>query len=217
VSAAVLPAPQLPEINLDPFKFCTVAQSKLQELLFINVGIVFEVFVLSVLFFAAKRPRHGRHPGIPSLFDAILRDATQYFILLTLCNITTDAFVIFAPESISGLPGLASTVLIPLMASRLMLSLKKAAAEPVRVCTVSSMGDPRLSAISRSVRFSSRVPGTVPGTPVSASFFDEGVELGYVSRVPRRDGHGSQVDIPPASCSASDDFLVARAFSERTL
>ena len=53
--------------------------------------------MFSSIFVAARNPRHGRYPGIPSLLDSILRDATQYFILLTLCNITTDAFLIFAP------------------------------------------------------------------------------------------------------------------------
>ena len=82
--------------------------------------------MFSSIFVAARNPRHGRYPGIPSLLDSILRDATQYFILMTLCNITTDAFLIFAPvggyntsecvvlisscahfqEAISGLPGL---------------------------------------------------------------------------------------------------------------
>lgn len=78
------------------------------------------------------------------------------------------------------------------MASRLMLSLKKAAAEPARLCVISSTADPVLSVMGGTVRFSSRpVPGEVPGTPVSASFFDEDVvELRYVNQTTPKDGYG---------------------------
>jgi len=215
VSAAVLPMQQLPDINLDPFKLCTTTWSKPQELLFVNVGIAFEVLVFSAIFVAARKPKHGRHPGIPSLLDAIWRDATQYFLLIALCELTSDLFIIFAPVSISVLPGMASTMLIPLMASRLMLSLKKAAVEPARMHTISITANPnpRLSVISMSMRFSSRVPGglpEVPGTPVSQRFFEEDVEdveLGSVPQTPRKDGYGYQVNDISA---ASDDFLVGK-------
>ena len=97
-------------------------------------------------------------------------------------------------------------MLIPLMASRLMLSLKKSAVESASMCTLSSMASPGSSAMSRAMRFSSRVPGgppEVPGTPASPGFFEEGVELGSVSRTFRRDSYGHHVVISPAPRSFS--------------
>ena len=96
-------------------------------------------------------------------------------------------------------------MLVPLMASRLMLSLKKAAAEPARMHTISikTNPNPRLPVISRGMRFSSRVPGglpEVPGTSVSQRFLEEDVELGPVPQTPRKGGYSYQVnDISAAS------------------
>ncbi|KAF9787198.1 hypothetical protein BJ322DRAFT_707199 [Thelephora terrestris] len=219
VTSALAPLEQLPNINLDPFKVCTTAWNQLQELFFLNVGIAFEVVAFTAIFFTARKPRHGRYPGIPSLLDAIWRDATEYFLLITLCDVLSDAFIIFAPRSISGLPGLASTMLVPLMASRLMLSLKKAALEPARMGAASIMDNPGLSVMTRSIQFSSRVPRgfpDIPGTPAGTRVYEGDVlELSAVSRTPRKDGPGYQVDIPPVSRSSSDDLLVARGLSER--
>lgn len=93
-------------------------------------------------------------------------------------------------------------MLIPLMASRLMLSLKKAAAEPARVITLSKTSNPGSSVTNRTMRFSSRVPGglpEVPGVPVPPAFFEEGVELGSISRMSRKDGYDYQASIPGVS------------------
>ncbi|KAF9787197.1 hypothetical protein BJ322DRAFT_707057 [Thelephora terrestris] len=219
VKSALTPSQPLPDINLDPFKVCTTAWNQLQEMLFLNVGIAFEVVAFAAIFLKARKPRHGRYPGIPSLLDAIWRDATEYFLLITLCDILSDAFIIFAPLSIAGLPGLANTMLVPLMASRLMLSLKKAAVEPARMGTASITDNPgRLSVMTRSIQFSSRVPRgfpEVPGAPVSPRLHEGDVlELGSVSRTPWKDCSGYQVDIPPVSRSSRDDLLVARGLPE---
>jgi hypothetical protein len=61
-----------------------------------------EVVAFAAIFFTARKPRHGRYPGIPSLLDAIWRDATEYFLLITLCDVLSDAFIIFAP--VGGIP-----------------------------------------------------------------------------------------------------------------
>jgi hypothetical protein len=95
-------------------------------------------------------------------------------------------------------------MLIPIMASRLMLSLRKAAAEPATTCTITSTVEPGLSVISRTVRYPSRAPGGVSGDLLSASFFDEVVELGCVTRTAPKDDYGFQADTPPASRLPSD-------------
>jgi hypothetical protein len=81
----------------------------------------------------------------------------------------------------------ANTVLIPLMASRLMLSLKKASMESVRAWSLSTMSSGRqaLSA-DRTIRFASQVPGgshNVVATSASTNFVEEGVELESVPQL----------------------------------
>ena len=41
----------------------------------------------------------GRYPGIPSILDAILRDATGYFILMFLCQLLYEIFTFFTQAS----------------------------------------------------------------------------------------------------------------------
>jgi hypothetical protein len=38
-----------------------------------------------------------RYPGIPSLLDTILRDATSYFIVIFACQVCLLFFLILAP------------------------------------------------------------------------------------------------------------------------
>jgi hypothetical protein len=104
-------------------------------------------------------------------------------------------------------------MLVPLMASRLMLSLKKAALEPARMGAASIMDNPGLSVMTRSIQFSSRVPRGFPditGTPVGTRAYEGDVlELSAVSRTPRKDGPSYQADIPPVSRSSSDGMASA--------
>ena len=128
VDSRPLPAQQLPAIDLDPFKFCVSQSWKFGELVFINIAVAFgasltsdvvsprvclrasrsvfltpwtpvDVLAFLSILIATKKPRHPRYPGIPSLLDAILRDATIYFILIVLCQVLFDVFVAFAPVS----------------------------------------------------------------------------------------------------------------------
>jgi len=43
-----------------------------------------DVFAFSIILFTARRSARNRFPGIPSLLDIILRDATRYFMLIFL-------------------------------------------------------------------------------------------------------------------------------------
>ena len=112
------PVQQLPDINLDPFKFCVSQVSKLHELIFVNMGVAFgasspshlrffddphgvatfrpivDVLAFLIIFFAARKPRYS---DMPSILDAILRDATLYFVVIFSGQILLDAFILFAP------------------------------------------------------------------------------------------------------------------------
>jgi len=58
-----------------------------------------DVLAFLIILIAAKKPRYPRYPGIPNLLDAILRDATIYFVLMFLCQVLFDVFVAFVSVS----------------------------------------------------------------------------------------------------------------------
>ena len=59
--------------------------------------VIVEVLAFSIILVVARKPRQGRHPDIPSLLDAIPRDATHYFLLMFFCIISSDLFLMLAP------------------------------------------------------------------------------------------------------------------------
>jgi len=79
-----------------------------------------------------------RFQGVTNLLDIILRDATVYFVLMFTCQVCFLISLFFAPR-VKFTPGVANTILTPIMATRLMLSLKKASAEPTELWSLQVM------------------------------------------------------------------------------
>lgn len=57
-----------------------------------------DVLAFSIIFVTTRRPGLT-YPGIPSLLNTILRDATYYFILMFACQLCLLLFLFFAPVS----------------------------------------------------------------------------------------------------------------------
>ena len=53
------------------------------------------VFLTTVV--TAWRARANAYPGVPSLLETILRDATLYFVVIFGCQLTVEMFSFFAP------------------------------------------------------------------------------------------------------------------------
>ncbi|KAF9648022.1 hypothetical protein BDM02DRAFT_2449903 [Thelephora ganbajun] len=137
--AAINPIQSVPEIDLDPFKVCFYKRWRLGEILFNNFMIAFDLLAFVIIFVTAKRRGATRYPGIPTILDTIRRDATLYFILMFAGQVLYEMFLFFAPEEIQLMPGMAAMVIIPIMVSRLMLSLKRAAIEPTLPWSLATM------------------------------------------------------------------------------
>jgi len=56
-----------------------------------------DLLAFLIILVAARRPGIHRYPGIPSILDAILRDATRYFILMFVCQLFVELFLLLAP------------------------------------------------------------------------------------------------------------------------
>ncbi|KAF9791193.1 hypothetical protein BJ322DRAFT_1040349 [Thelephora terrestris] len=146
--------------------------------MYYNLSMAFDVIVFLIIIFTARRPRMNAFPGMPSILDTLVRDATQYFILIFSFHFLATLFLFVTPANIQLFPGMANSILVPIMASRLMLSLKKASVRPGALWSLETMtnadserpaeGGPR------------RDPGRfhkIPLTP-AAALDEDAIELG---------------------------------------
>jgi len=56
-----------------------------------------DLFTFLIILVTIRGPRTSRFPGVPSILDAILRDATVYFLLMTIAQLLLFASTLFAP------------------------------------------------------------------------------------------------------------------------
>jgi len=181
---ALGPLQPFPEISLDPFEVCFYKLWKVGELIFYNLTIAFDLTAFLIILVTAKRSRGTRYPGMPSILDIVVRDSTRYFMLIFFTQLLAQLFVLFAPHGIQLLPGAANTVIIPVMASRLMLSLKKATTKPKILWSLDTMAsvNRRGSTGNGTINFAPRVPRgshKISLAPVAPN--EEDMELGTVS------------------------------------
>jgi len=64
-------------------------------------GII-DVLAFFIIFVAAKKQGMKRHPKVPSLLDAILRDATTYFMFIFFVHFLSQLFMFVAPVRDAG-------------------------------------------------------------------------------------------------------------------
>ena len=58
-----------------------------------------DFLVFLIILITARRPGTSRLPGIPTILDAILQDATVYFLLIVASQLVLCLFLFFAPVS----------------------------------------------------------------------------------------------------------------------
>lgn len=182
------PLEPLPEINLDAFKICIYKRWRLGELVYYNMAIFFDVLAFLIIAVTARRSRMFEYPTMPSILQIILRDATHHFVLIVSAHFLSTLFLFVLPASIQLMPGIANTIFVPVMASRLMLSLKRAAAEPQVVWSLGVMTNPSWGRTEEeaTVRFAPRVPeGRHELSFFSAGRGEEDVELELTPRLLR--------------------------------
>jgi len=164
VRAATRPAQQVPAIDLDAFKICSFQQWQLGERLFVSMSIAFDSLAFAIILFTARRPGMSRYPGMPSVLDTVLRNATEYFILMFLGQLLYEVLSFLNQDTPQTFLGAASLIVIPVISSRFILSLKKAGSGPTTSSSLPTIG---LGPVSR-----------VDGIPRISTTSDQGgVEL----------------------------------------
>ncbi|KAF9643583.1 hypothetical protein BDM02DRAFT_3123236 [Thelephora ganbajun] len=197
VRTTIRPLQSLPEINLDAYKACFFERWRVGELSFTAIAAVFDISAFLTILVTARGKGHSmtRYPGTPNILDIVLRDATLYFLLVCACLFVLLLFLSFAPVSDVLVPIVAHAMFLPIMASRLMLSLKKAATEPNELWSFSTMAnfDTERSPEDGTIRFVSRtfdVPFEISDTTTSPN--GEDIELESIPRLPRNRGSRQQ-------------------------
>lgn len=116
-----------PASGYDSYRLCLYNNSEAQIIAILSFSLVFDLLVFVTIIFVGHRTAGFTAAGIPSLLDRIVKDATMYFLVIFTSHLVVEGFLIFAPKTYHLLPSISNVIFIPVMCTRLMLSLKKAA------------------------------------------------------------------------------------------
>jgi len=126
VLAGMNKALQVPQIPLEVFRVCTTVEDRPLSIGYVTLSSGFDLFAFLIIMYTALRSNSYRW-RIPSLFMTMAQDATYYFLFIFTSQLALEFTMIFGRPSIQLVPGIGNLVYFPMMAGRLMLSLKKAA------------------------------------------------------------------------------------------
>ena len=113
VSLRRYPVQPSPDVDLDPFKFCAFKLWNAGSIVFYTMSMFFgmpspsnplsrsilqihgiaDVLVLSILLFTSRGRRVNVYRAVPSLLDAIVRDATLYFAFIFSAHLLSLLFL----------------------------------------------------------------------------------------------------------------------------
>jgi len=141
-------------IPLNPYNVCVFIRHRRAEIGFTAISIAYDLLAFLLIAYLALRS-NVYELQMPSLLKTIVQDATHYFLVIFTSHIVLELTLVFGRPEIQLLPAVGSVVYIPVMITRLMLSLKKAT---ITHESGWSMGEPS----STTMRFADNRPlGTV--------------------------------------------------------
>ncbi|KAF9645174.1 hypothetical protein BDM02DRAFT_3120678 [Thelephora ganbajun] len=89
------------------------------------MSLVYDLSAFSLIIYLVARSHVYRFP-LPSLLRTIAQDATLYFLVIFTSHLVLELTLLFAKPAIQLLPATGNIVYLPVMITRLMLSLRKA-------------------------------------------------------------------------------------------
>lgn len=123
-------AVQLLPVPLDAYRICSFVLHRGIILGYTSIGLLYDFLMFSFIIFLAMR---SRTPGLkaPRILGVVADDATRYFLVIFTSHLVLEMTLIFGHEqAIQLLPGAGALVYLPVMVSRIMLSLRKAMDSP---------------------------------------------------------------------------------------
>jgi len=120
-------AQPLPPIPLDPYVLCAFVLRSDLLLAYTSISLFYDSLAFSLMVFLAK---NSMPPGfkIPGLIRAIAEDTMRYFLVIFTAHFVFVMTLSLGQGPIKLLPGTGVVVYLPVMISRIMLSLRKVAA-----------------------------------------------------------------------------------------
>jgi len=125
--AATRGAQPIIPIPLQVYMICVFAEHRALEIGFTVMSLVYDLLAFSVIVYLVVQSNVNKVPT-PRLLKAIAQDATWYFLVIFTSHLVLVMFLSFASPGMKLLPASGNVVFLPVMITRLLLSLKKAVA-----------------------------------------------------------------------------------------
>lgn len=119
-------AEKFPQIPFGAFHACAFVRHRPLEIAYTGISLIYEFLTFALIIFLANASR-TQGLEIPRILKTITKDATLYFLVIFTSHFTLMMTLLFAPSGIQLLPGSGIAVFLPVMISRIVLSLRKAA------------------------------------------------------------------------------------------
>ncbi|KAF9643936.1 hypothetical protein BDM02DRAFT_3191066 [Thelephora ganbajun] len=119
---------RLPEIKLEPFYICLFASNIRLESAYTSVSLAFDscAFITIVVFaYRSLSPSSVKNFRFTGVVRTVVQDATIYFAVIFSSHLILTMFIFFARDSLKLTPASGNNLFLPMMVSRLVLSLKK--------------------------------------------------------------------------------------------
>lgn len=107
-------------------RLCLFVRHRAIEIAYTSISLLYDSLAFSLTVFLVARS-DPRGLGLPTLWKTIGEDATRYFLVIFTSHVVLWITLIFGRGSIQLLPAPGTAVYIPVMTSRIILSLRKAA------------------------------------------------------------------------------------------
>jgi len=122
---------EFPDVPLDAFHLCVVRTKAAYEVGYAGFSLVFDLATFAMIVHYAIRSKSQY--GMSHIIKRILEDTTIYFFVMAMCHLVLVLFVILEKATVKLLPATGSIIVMPVLVTRLVLSLKKAADQEVGV------------------------------------------------------------------------------------
>jgi len=119
---------QLPQINLDAYRVCLFKNPIFGSLVFTSLSLAFDLGAFLIVFVRMRALRMRRYTSnAPSIIDTVTRDTALYFSVIFTSHFALVLTLTLVRPSLRFLPTVGNAIFVPMMITRIILSLKKAA------------------------------------------------------------------------------------------
>jgi len=119
-------AQKFPSIPFDAYHLCIFVRHRKLEVAVTSISLFYDFLAFSLIVFLAKAST-TEGLKIPRLLRVIAEDSTRYFLVIFTSHFVLTMTLALGRSSIQLVPAPGNVVYLPVMVSRIMLSLKKAA------------------------------------------------------------------------------------------